>query len=98
MIGVAISICGIITITQAVLIYLPFVYPRYAGSLFAANGLARSIFAAAAILFSPPMFRAIGISGGVSLLAGCSVICSFGVFGLYFWGANLRRRSKFAVS
>lgn len=97
MIGVAISMCGIFIITQCMFIYLPFTYPRYAGSLFAANGMARSLFAGAAVLFSPPMFAALGISGGVSLLAGCSVLCIFGIYGIYIFGATLRKRSKFTI-
>ncbi|KAL2844090.1 major facilitator superfamily domain-containing protein [Aspergillus pseudoustus] len=62
--GIAISMCGVFIITQCMLIYLPFTYPRYAGSLFAANGFARSIFAGTSILFARPMFDDIEISGG----------------------------------
>ena len=83
-------------VTQCMFIYLPFTYPNYSGSLFAANGFARSLLAGGAILFSRPMFRSLGVSGGVSLLAGFSVLCVFGIFGIYFFGASLRRRSKFA--
>lgn len=79
-------------------IYLPFTYPQYAGSLFAANGLARSLMAGAAILFSIPMFDGIGVDGGVTLLASLSVVCVFGMFVLYFFGASLRKRSKFALA
>lgn len=79
-------------------IYLPFTYPRYAGSLFAANDFARSTFASGAILYARPMFLNLGIPGGVSLLAGLTVLCIFGIYGIYFFGARLRRRSKFAVS
>ncbi|CAK7219527.1 hypothetical protein SEUCBS140593_003921 [Sporothrix eucalyptigena] len=98
MVGVAITSCGIIIVTQAVLNYLPFTYPRYAGSLFAANTASRCLFAGAAVLFSPPLFRNLGIGGGVSLVAGLSIVCAFGLFALYLWGANLRRRSRFAGS
>ncbi|KAI1379337.1 major facilitator superfamily domain-containing protein [Hypoxylon crocopeplum] len=98
MVGMAMSECGIFLISQAIFIYLPSTYPRYAGSLFAANGLARSLFAGAAILFSLPMLDALGVDGGVSLLAGLSILCIFGVYGLWFFGANLRKRSRFAVS
>jgi DHA1 family multidrug resistance protein-like MFS transporter len=97
MFGVGISFGGIILIGQGILIYLPFTYPRYAGSLFAASGLARSLFAGAAVLFSPPMFKSLGVGGGVSLLGGLSAACVAGMFCLYFYGADLRRRSKFAV-
>ncbi|KAJ6172790.1 MFS general substrate transporter [Penicillium chermesinum] len=96
MIGIAISMCGVFVITQCMFIYLPFTYPRYAGSLFAANGFARSLLAAASILFSTPMFNAIQVSGGVTLLASFSVACIFGMFALYYFGARLRKRSRFA--
>jgi DHA1 family multidrug resistance protein-like MFS transporter len=42
------------------------------------------------------MFTGIGIDGGVSLLAGCMVICSFLMFCLWKWGKLLRERSRFA--
>lgn len=78
-------------------VYLAFTYPPYAGSLFAANGFARSLFAGAAILFSRPMFDGLKVSGGVTLLASFGVVCIFGMFGLYHYGAALRHRSKFAI-
>ena len=83
-------------IIQCMFIYLPFSYPKYSGSLFAANGFARSIFAAAAILFAGPMFARLGIDGGVSLLAGLTVLCIFGIYVMYFGGASMRKRSRFA--
>jgi DHA1 family multidrug resistance protein-like MFS transporter len=89
-------VVGVFIIIQCMFIYLPFTYPRYSGSLFAANGFARSTFAAAAVLFAGPMFDRLGIDGGVSLLGGLTVLCIFGIYGMYFWGAALRRRSKFA--
>ena len=98
MLGVGISMCGVFIVTQAILIYIPFTYAQYTGSLFAANSLARAGFAGAAVLFSPAMFRALKVSGGVSLLAGASVLCVFGMFAIYFFGASLRKRSRFAVS
>ncbi|KAL4914543.1 major facilitator superfamily domain-containing protein [Aspergillus aurantiobrunneus] len=96
LLGIAISMCGVFIITQCMFIYLPFTYPRFAGSLFAANGFARSLFAGASILFARPMFDGIGISGGVTLLASLSVLCIAGVFVLYFLGGRLRERSRFA--
>jgi len=85
-------------ITQAVFLYIPAIYPRYAASLFAANGLARSVFAFVAILIARPMFEGIGIGGGVSLLAGLTVICAGLMVGLWWrWGKILRARSRFAI-
>ncbi|CAK97142.1 hypothetical protein CBS63078_8300 [Aspergillus niger] len=95
LVGIAISMCGVFIITQCMFIYLPFTYPRYAGSLFAANGFARSLLAGASILFSRLMFQGIKVSGGVTLLASLSVFCIVGMFLLYFFGARLRERSRF---
>ncbi|KAF7562648.1 hypothetical protein G7046_g1480 [Stylonectria norvegica] len=92
MIGVALSLWGIFVVTQAILVYIPSSYQKYAGSLFAANGLVRALFAGSAVLFSPVMFRTLKVSGGVSLLAGLSVVCIFGMYGIFFFGASLRRR------
>jgi DHA1 family multidrug resistance protein-like MFS transporter len=83
-------------IAQCMLIYLPFTYPKYASSLFAANGLSRALLAAAAILFSIPLFENLGVTNGVTLLAGLCCGCCVGIYVLYFYGATLRKRSKFA--
>lgn len=78
--------------------YIPNIYPKYAASLFAANDAARSTLAAAAILFGRPMFLALGVAGGVSLLAGVSCLCSVCFFALYHYGPALRKKSRFAVA
>ncbi|EED14958.1 conserved hypothetical protein [Talaromyces stipitatus ATCC 10500] len=93
--GIAISMCGVFIITQCMFIYLPFTYPRYSGSLFAANGFARSLLAGASILFTRPMFDGIKVSGGATLLASFSVLCSLGFYVLYYYGARLREQSRF---
>jgi len=97
-IGLSLTCFGIYFIAQSVLLYIPNIYPTYAASIFSANSLSRSAFAFAAILFARPMFQGIGIDGGVSLLAGCMVLCSFGIFALYRYGKTLRERSRFAVA
>jgi hypothetical protein len=43
-----------------------------------------------------PHVNAIQVSGGVTLLASFSVACIFGMFALYYFGASLRKRSRFA--
>jgi DHA1 family multidrug resistance protein-like MFS transporter len=83
---------------QVIFLYVPFCYPKYAASLFAANALARSALAFAAILFAPPMFAKLGVAGGVGLLAGLTVVSCCGLHVLYFFGASLRARSRFAIS
>mgnify|MGYP001560130643 CR=1 len=42
------------------------------------------------------MFRAMGINGGVSFLAGLVLFGIPGVFAIWYWGASLRKRSRFA--
>lgn len=76
--------------------YLPLSYPRYAASLFAANDFFRSAWAAGAVLYARPLFEALGIARGVSLLGGLSCGGVLGVSALYMCGARLRARSKFA--
>ena len=73
-------------------------YPQYAASLFAGNDFCRSLFAFGAILFSRSMFINLGVDKGVTLLAGLSVMGIIGMWLLYFFGATLRARSKFAIS
>jgi len=96
-IGVGINILGTFTIIQSIFLYLPFTYPKYAASLFAANDFARSGLAFASILFSRPMFDNIGVPAGISLLAGCTIACIVGLYALYIFGGDLRKRSKFAA-
>ncbi|KUJ08119.1 major facilitator superfamily transporter [Mollisia scopiformis] len=98
LIGVAILVVANFFIFQCVFVYLPLSYPKYAASLFAANDLSRSLFAAACVLFSRPMFINLGVGGGVSLLAGMSCLGVFGMFYLWRYGAWLRSKSTFAVS
>lgn len=89
---------GVYFIFQSILLYIPNIYPRYAASIFAANSLARSLLAFAAILIARPMFEKMGVDGGVSFLAGLMVLCMFGIWAIYKWGKVLRQRSKFAVA
>ncbi|KAF2678999.1 MFS general substrate transporter [Lentithecium fluviatile CBS 122367] len=96
-IGIVITTIGIFLIIQCIFLYIPLVYPQYAASLFAGNDFTRSALAAGAIHFSYPMFHNLGVDRGVSLLAGLTVGCSIGVYVLYFFGATLRAKSRFAA-
>lgn len=49
-------------------------YPKYAASILAGNDLFRSTFASVFPLFGTKYFRALGIGGGSSLLAGVSIL------------------------
>ncbi|KAH9214000.1 major facilitator superfamily transporter [Leptodontidium sp. 2 PMI_412] len=96
-IGVFLVMIGCYTIMQAIFLYLPFTYPQYAASLFAANDFARSAFAAGATEFSGPMFHRLGVARGCSLLGGLTVGCTVLFYCLFFFGKDLRARSRFAV-
>ncbi|KAF8863389.1 MFS general substrate transporter [Acephala macrosclerotiorum] len=96
-IGLGLSVGGTYLIIQSIFLYLPFTYPKYSASLFAANDLARSTLAAGAILFSRPLFLNLGVAGGVSLLGGLTIVCAFLLYLLYRYGAVLRAKSRFAM-
>lgn len=48
-------------------------------------------------MFARPLFLNLGIGKGVSLLGGLSSIGIGGMWMLFYTGARLRARSKFAV-
>lgn len=97
-IGLTLFPIGAFVLFQCIFIYLPLTYPQYAASLFAANDLCRSALASGSILYAHPLFVNLGIGSGVSLLA--ALLCGgvIGVWGLYYFGARLRAKSKFALS
>lgn len=82
---------------QCLFMYLAFTYPQYAASLFAGNDAARSLLAAGAVLFAHPLYKSLGIGPGISILGAVTVGFIGGIFPLYFFGAKLRARSRFAV-
>jgi len=82
---------------QCIFVYLPLVYPQYSASLFAGNDFARSGLAFAAVMFSGPMYRGMGIGPAVSLLGALTTACIGGIFVLYFYGHKLRARSRFSA-
>ncbi|CAG7939666.1 unnamed protein product [Penicillium nalgiovense] len=94
--GIVLYAGSVFVVLQCVLVYLSLAYPKYEASLFAGNDLSRSGVAFAFILFSRFMFIDLGIDKGVTLLAGLSVLGIIGMFILYFCGAGLRARSRFA--
>ncbi|KAL2358955.1 hypothetical protein BJ546DRAFT_961725, partial [Cryomyces antarcticus] len=96
-IGITLYSISVYIILQCIFVYIPMSYPQYAASLFAGNDLCRSLFAFGCILFGRPLFLNLGIGRGVSLLGGLSVMGIIGVWILYFQGARLRARSKFAM-
>ena len=97
-IGLTLFPISAFVLMQCIFIYLPLSYPQYAASLFAANDFFRSALAAGSILFAHPLFINLGIGKGVSLLAGLLCGGVMGVWALWWFGASLRARSKFAMS
>ncbi|KAK9342426.1 MFS general substrate transporter [Lipomyces starkeyi] len=73
------------------------VVPTIGILIYAANDFCRSAFASGSIIFARPMYLNLGIGKGISLLGGLSVLGIIGMYILYFYGANLRARSKFAL-
>jgi DHA1 family multidrug resistance protein-like MFS transporter len=78
--------------------YIPISYLNYGASLFTSNDFARSAVAAGCIQAARPLFINLGVHRGCSLLAGVSVAGVIGTLVLYFFGKQLRARSKFAQS
>ena len=97
-IGITIYGGSVFVVMQCIFVYVPLSYPQYAASLFAGNDFFRSALACGSILFARPLFINLGIGRGVSLLAGLSTLGVIGMFTLYYTGATLRARSKFATS
>ncbi|KKY18450.1 putative major facilitator superfamily transporter [Phaeomoniella chlamydospora] len=89
---------GAFILFQCIFMYLPLTYPQYAASLFAANDTSRSALAAGSIIFAHPMYVNLGIGRGVSILGGLMVGGAVGIVVLYYYGATLRAKSKFALS
>ena len=97
-IGIVIYGASVFVSMQCIFVYVPLSYPQYAASLFAGNDFFRSALACGSILFGRPLFINLGIGKGVSLLGRLSVIGILGMFVLWFFGAKMRSRSKFAVA
>ncbi|KAL8742739.1 MAG: hypothetical protein Q9190_004832 [Brigantiaea leucoxantha] len=97
-IGITIYGSTVFVVFQCIFVYVPLSYPQYAASLFASNDFFRSALACGAILFARPLFTNLGVDKGVTLLAGLSTLGIIGMFVLYFYGAQLRARSRFAVA
>lgn len=97
-IGITIYATSVFILMQCIFLYVPSSYPQYMSSLFAGNDFFRSALACGSVLFAQPMFASLGVGQGVSLLGGLSVLGIIGMLLLFKFGAQLRARSKFAVT
>lgn len=94
-IGIGIWAATLFGVFQSIICYVALSYPNYVASLFAANDLCRSSAAAAMVQTTRYLYINLGIDEGVSLIAGLSALGVLGIYLLYWFGANLRARSKF---
>lgn len=95
--AITVFVVAVFILFQVVFIYLALTYPQYSASLFAFNDFARSSIAAGAIHFATPLFHNLGIGRGGSLLGGLMVMGVIGIWTLWYKGAWLRAKSRFAA-
>lgn len=76
--------------------YLADSYLLFAASAIAANTVCRSAAGAAAPLFTEQMFEALGVGPAGSLIAGVACLLAPIPFLFYRYGAEIRKRSRFA--
>jgi len=95
-VGVTIYAATSFVVFQCLMCYIPLSYPRYVASLLAGNDFFRSTLAAGFVMFSRAMYLSLGIAKGVTVLGGLSIMGILGLVYLYYYGAALRARSRFA--
>ncbi|KAH6682533.1 major facilitator superfamily domain-containing protein [Halenospora varia] len=78
--------------------YLVDSYQHQAASALAAKTFLRSFWGAAVVLFTGQMYARLGYQWASSLLAFISLACCGIPYVFYFYGAAIRRHSKFAYS
>lgn len=87
-VGFILIMMGVITLLQCMFGYIAVAYPSHSASLFAMNDFARSKLAFAAVLWSGPLYRNIGVAKGASLIGALTVPSIFGIFVLYLFGGG----------
>jgi MFS transporter, DHA1 family, multidrug resistance protein len=95
-IGSSLFSVGTFLLFMSVLTYLGDAYPKYIASVYAGNDLVRSAFGGAFPLFANAMFTRLGVGWASSLLGFLAVAFIPIPFVLYFYGEQIRRRSKMA--
>ncbi|KAH8652629.1 major facilitator superfamily domain-containing protein [Tricladium varicosporioides] len=97
--GSLIFAMGVYICSGCVSVYTIDAYTRYSASAISTNLVARSLTAALFPLFAPYMFDKLGFGLGATVLAG-----GFALFGtavvliLWFYGENLRARSRYCAT
>ncbi|OZJ01450.1 hypothetical protein BZG36_05556, partial [Bifiguratus adelaidae] len=67
-------------------------------SALAAKTCIRSFWGAATVLFTTQMYHRLGYQWASTLLAFIALACCLIPFLFYFWGARIRRHSKYAYA
>ncbi|GAB00059.1 uncharacterized protein L969DRAFT_105954 [Mixia osmundae IAM 14324] len=93
--GLALFAGANFVIFQCIILYISMTYPRYAASLLAFNDFLRSSTAAGLLHAGRPFFVNVGLSPGVSILAGITLAFLVPCYFIYKFGDRLRARSKF---
>jgi DHA1 family multidrug resistance protein-like MFS transporter len=96
LVALSLYLTPVFLLFQSILVYLSFSYAEHQAAVLAANDLIRSLIASAFPLFATPMFRTLGLGKAYTVLAGVSVALLLPLFGLYKYGATLRKWSKYA--
>lgn len=78
--------------------YLVDSYQHQAASALAAKTFLRSFWGAGVVLFTTQMYSRLGYQWASSLLGFIALGCCAIPYVFYFWGAEIRKRSKFAYS
>ncbi|KAM0788498.1 hypothetical protein ACM66B_001629 [Microbotryomycetes sp. NB124-2] len=94
--GASLYTPGIFLVSQTLVLYTTAVYPSQSASILAGQTFFRSVLASIFPLIGPYFYRALGLGGGCSLLAGISIVLVGLLWVLYKWGDVLRRRSRWA--
>jgi multidrug resistance protein len=76
--------------------YLVDTYQHQAASALAAKTCIRSFWGASVVLFTEQMYHTLGYQWAGSLLAFLALACCAIPYGFYFYGARIRKFSKFA--
>ncbi|EFE42601.1 MFS multidrug transporter, putative [Trichophyton verrucosum HKI 0517] len=87
---------GMVLVFLCLMNYLIDAYTIYAASVLAANSVLRSLFGAAFPLFTRYMYQNLGIHWASTIPAFLALACVPFPFLFYIYGANIRKRCKFA--
>lgn len=86
---------GYQVIFTSLLTYVTDAYKIYSASALAASVIMRSISGALFPFAATPLYDALGVSWGTSLVGFISLMCIPIPFGLLYWGPWIRERSPF---